>query len=177
MNPEENKIYRLLGMIFTLIGAGCCILFALITVLSGMPLFLIALYAGIPFLAIGAAFLMKVRKSEQTENEVVEMGYTVDAVITDIYQDLTITVNGRHPWVAEAAYDDPETLRYYTFKVNTGMQPLSRRAIGAKVTVFVDPLDFGRYAVDLDTIEYEEEEDLSQILKKEQDDSSLLKRR
>ena len=177
MNSEANKIWRLFGTIFCLAGAAFCLLYTLVAIVTGIPYFLVSTLIGGPFLALGLFFLKKIRDSEKTENEVVENGMRVEAVITDIYEDTSITINDRHPWIAEASYDDPKTMTYYTFQVNTGMYPLSEKALGAKVTVFVDPLDFERYAVDLDSIEYEEEEDLADLLTAKENDLEMLQKR
>ena len=178
MNDESLRIYRLMGRIFFGIGAGVLGLFGLISLYAGLLTFMIALMTGLPFLMIGAGFLAYVKKKEQAVNELIEMGYTVNAVITDIYQDTSITVNGRHPWMVEAVYDNPKTLGVHTFTAHTdGWRP-SRIMIGGTVSVFVDPLDFSRYAVDLDTIELpEEEEDLSNLLSGRSEEQTFLQRK
>lgn len=177
MNDESLRIYRLLGKIFTWTGAGILALFGTISIMAGLLTFMISLMTGLPFLLIGLGFLAFVRKKEKEVNEIIEMGHTVTAVITDFYQDTSITVNGRHPWIVEAVCDDPGTLGYYTFTAHTdGWRP-SRTMIGANVSVFVDPLDYSRYAVDLDTIELPEEEDLSDVLSGRSEEQTFLQKR
>ncbi len=166
MNEESTRVYRLLGNIFFWTGIGILALFTFISVYAGFLMFFVGAMTGIPFALIGAGFLLAVKKKEKMVNELIQWGHTVEAVVTDIYQDTSITVNGRHPWMVEAVWDDPETLSVHTFTCHTDEYRPSRRVIGGTVTVYVDPLDFKRYAVDLDTLELpqEEEEDLQALL-------------
>ncbi|MCR5449417.1 MAG: hypothetical protein K6F23_08465 [Solobacterium sp.] len=164
MDNEAERVYKLLGVIFT--GVAVAIISA--ALVAGFSFFsfaplLIMLLTAIPFLGVGIGFLTHVQKKRNMENDVIEMGCTVDAVITEICEDYSITINGRHPWMLRCSYDDPQTNRVYEFITHTeGFHP-SPRLIGGTVTVFVDPYDYTRYAVDLDTCTLPEE-DLQDLL-------------
>ena len=164
MDNEAEHVYKLIGIIFTGVAA---LLISIASVVSFLSFSFIPLAAllvtAVPFLGVGAGFLMHVRKKRNMENDVIEMGCTVEAVITEICPDYSITVNGRHPWMLRCSYDDPATNRVYEFTTHTeGFHP-SPRLIGGTVTVFVDPYDYTRYAVDLDTCQLPEE-DLQDLL-------------
>ncbi len=164
MDNEADRILKLLGIIFTIVAI-VIISAAFVAGISYLSIaaLLIPLLTAIPFLGVGIGFLAHVHNKRNMENDVIEMGCTVDAVITEICPDYSITVNGRHPWMLRCSYDDPETNRVYEFTTHTeGFHP-SPRLIGGTVTVFVDPYDYTRYAVDLDTCQLPEE-DLQDLL-------------
>lgn len=119
MDNEAERVYKLMGLIFT--GVSVAIIAAsvaaAITDLSLAPLMMMLM--AVPFLGVGVGFLKHTHDKRETENDVIEMGCTVDAVTTDIQPDLSISVNGRHPWMITASYEDTQAHRVYHFGKST----------------------------------------------------------
>lgn len=93
VTPLIGGIFAPLGMVFGVIG--CVLLFVFLPV--GLPFTLI----GVVFTSIGIPlFIVGYNKAQQTV-QVLQNGETAEGEIIDVYQDQTLSVNGRHPWVVE----------------------------------------------------------------------------
>jgi membrane protein implicated in regulation of membrane protease activity len=86
-------VFGVLGLVFSLVGAGLTI--AIITA-----------FLGIPFLALGVAFLVaaagmflwRYQKAQKIVN-VLREGEATRGKIIELQENYSVVVNGRHPWV------------------------------------------------------------------------------
>ena len=86
-------VFALLGVIFTLVGAGLII--GIITAFVGVPFFIL----GITFLgAAGGVLIWRYRQARMVVN-VLQSGEATRGRIVEAYQNYSVEVNGRHPWV------------------------------------------------------------------------------
>jgi hypothetical protein len=86
-------VFGLLGIIFSLVGAGLTL--AIITAFVGIPFLLL----GIAFLGIAAAGLIWRYKQAQMVVNVLRSGEATRGQIVDVQENYSVQVNGRHPWV------------------------------------------------------------------------------
>jgi hypothetical protein len=86
-------VFLILGVTFTLVGAG-------------LTLAIVTAFVGLPFLGFGILFLIaslpillwRYHKAKQ-KLHVFQMGQHILGEITDVHQNFTVRVMGRHPWV------------------------------------------------------------------------------
>ena len=96
-------VLALLGLIFTLVGAGLTL--GVITALIGIPFLLL----GLVLLALGGSALFWRYQTARQVVTVLREGAATRGEIHDVQENYSVTVNGRHPWVIR-----------YSFQTNGG---------------------------------------------------------
>ena len=124
-------IFLLLGVIFGVVGFGLTI--AVVTAFVGLPF----LGLGILFLGGGIGLLFwRYQKAGRVE-KILREGATALGEIADVYPNLQVQVNGRHPWTVLYRYD--VTGLGYEGKMTTLIRPDLRQQPGKRVYVLYSP--------------------------------------
>jgi hypothetical protein len=87
-----SLVFGLLGIIFSLVGGG--LILGVITAFVGFPLFL----AGLGFLAGGVLVFNWRHQNARKVVDVLREGETTRGQITEILENYSVMINGRHPW-------------------------------------------------------------------------------
>ena len=98
-------------------------------------------------LAIGLAVWLVMGRRERRREEILRYGLHTTAVVTELRQNRSVTVNNRHPWVAVATCRHPSTREEMTLRSHMLWNPTI--AEGDAVDVAFDPMDERRYAMDI----------------------------
>jgi len=124
-------VFLLMGTIFGAVGIGLTL--GIITAFVGLP------FAGLGMLMLaGGAGLVTWRYQEaQKTVQVLKEGEAVLGEMVDVYQNLHVRVNGRHPWTASFRYMVEG--RPYEGKVVTLARPDTRLQAGERVYVLYQP--------------------------------------
>jgi len=124
-------IFGILGLIFSLVGAGLTI--GIVTAFVGLPFLLL----GLLFLGLGAGLSVWRYHEAQQVVRVIREGEVTSGQISELQENYSVEVNGRHPWVIQ-----------YQFQVNglnqqgrltTLTQPGGHLQIGQTVSVLYLP--------------------------------------
>lgn len=86
-------VFLMLGVIFTLVGA--VLTLAIITAFVGLPF----LGIGILFLIVSLPILLGRYHNAKQKLHVFQLGQHILGEITEVHQNFSVRVNGRHPWV------------------------------------------------------------------------------
>jgi hypothetical protein len=86
-------VFGILGLTFSIVGAGLTV--GLITAFVGIPFVLM----GIPFLGAGIGVLIWRYNQAQKIVDVLRMGEAAYGQIVEAQENLSVEVNGRHPWI------------------------------------------------------------------------------
>jgi hypothetical protein len=124
-------VFGLIGTIFFLVGAG--LLLGIVTAIVGV----IFLFLGMAFLgAGGTVFFWRYQAAQKTVG-VLRDGIAVVGEITDLQQNYSVTINGRHPWIIAYAY--AVRGQTYAARVNTLNQPGLQLRAGRPVRILYLP--------------------------------------
>lgn len=157
------SVQLLLGIIFTVIGLpflALGIYFAIrlpwiieYAEVNGDPRilpFVFILVGGI-FSAIGLAFLIWIIGKKKNIRKVIQGGYSVNAVISEVSINYNLEINGRNPYMIVCQYQDPQTAILHIFKSGNIMF-FPGDLTGRMIRVFVEPGNFNHYYVDVDSV-------------------------
>lgn len=163
MKKYMSQPFFLIGLIFTPIG----FVFLLIGILMGINIDAIVnspnsygdvkmlpfIFGGLGaiFFIIGGAFVMSSIRKSRTIEILKEKGHYIYGVVTDIYVNSTVMVNGIHPFIVECEYEDDYTREKKRFRSeDLFFEPPN--VIGQQVRIYVDPQDHGIYHVDTEAL-------------------------
>lgn len=118
---------------------------------GGSGLLLIMSAIGAVFAVIGGSFVINDAKKRANMKMLLENGEVMTGVITNIVMDMSISINGVHPYKAECEVTDPYTGEKYLYCSDSVMEDISYME-GAEVTVYVDRDDRSKNYIDLDTV-------------------------
>ena len=104
---------------------------------------------GLLFFFVGVALLIGDIRKHTQKKALVRDGYRIYVQITEVYEDETVTINGRHPQYAVSRTEDPDTHTTQIYKSSSFNTDLNG-IIGATVSVYLDPGDHSKYYMDLD---------------------------
>lgn len=144
------NVFQMAGWIFLLVGFPFLIIGMIFhrtmdtLFLSGMFIFMGAL-----FTALGGWFLIRVTKKKEDENQAVREGEMVEARVTSVRLDTSVSYNGNHPWVIDCEWVDPDTLERHRFESREFMEKPQGIEAGMPVSVHVVRDDPAKYHVDL----------------------------
>lgn len=85
----------------------------------------------------GAIFLLKVRHRKKVQKRLLEIGYFIFAPVTEIRQDVTISVDDRHPYCVLCEAIHPFTGERLSFKSDDVMY-LPNIHLGDQLRVYLD---------------------------------------
>ena len=166
IKKKENLAERLLGIIFTILGA-VFLAVALIVAVAVLPnvtgaegenLYILPIVfgsIGTPFLLVGIGFLIFVGKMDAKKKALMQNGNLIYAEVTGGSEVFNVQVNGRHPWKLECRYEDPFSGEIYLYSSrNTFTDPYPY--IGQQIAVYVDKNDPSKYYVDIQSLRQQE---------------------
>ena len=104
-------VFLPLGIVFALVGFGLTV--AIITAFVGLPFLLL----GLLFLGAGGGVLIWRYRISQQQVQVLKWGEATLGCVSDVQENLSVEVNGRHPWTI--AYQYEVNRQSYTGKVTT----------------------------------------------------------
>ena len=107
------------------------------------------IFGGVAILTLGIGFTIwfVMGRGERRREELLQYGLRTTAVVTELRQNRSVQVNGRHPWVAIATCTHPSTREETTVKSHMLWHPSVQE--GDHVDVAFDPMDERRYAMDI----------------------------
>ncbi len=106
---------------------------------------------GALFTILGAAFLLWVLLKLVRRKKLIESGEQLTGVITAVRLNMSVTVNGVHPYRAECEVVDHYSGERYLYSSDNTMEDISA-LIGMSVTVYADQNDRKKYYVDIDSL-------------------------
>jgi hypothetical protein len=132
-------VFLLMGLIFGLVGAG-------------LTISIVAIFVGLPFLGLGGLFLAigipltvwRYRESQETI-DVLRKGEAALGKITNVYQNYSVRINGRHPWNIEYRFEVGGQI--HQGKVSTLSRPDLSQQPGRPVYVLYRPGEVTRNAI------------------------------
>ncbi len=106
---------------------------------------------GLPFLIIGIVFIIIGYRGRRKKKQLLQTGRKIYAEVTGGRLVQNYTVNGRHPYKLECTYTDIATGAVYMFSSgNIWLDP--HIYIGQQISVYVDPGDYKKHYVDVDSL-------------------------
>ena len=124
-------VFGLLGVVFSLVGAGLTI--GVITAFVGLPFLLL----GVTFLGIGGyVFIWRYQEMQKVVN-VLREGEATRGQIIEMQENYSVSVNGRHPWIIR--YQFQANGQSQEGKVTTLNQPRQQLQVGKAVCVLYLP--------------------------------------
>ena len=104
---------------------------------------------GAVFLAIGGVFLLVPLLSARRAEQLRQTGQRVETDYQGVDQDLNFTVNGRSPFRILSQWQDPMTKTLHVFRSENLWFDPTEFAKGRRITVYIDPKNPSRHAMDL----------------------------
>ena len=166
IKTKENLAERLLGIIFSILGAIFLIVALIVTVAvlpnvtgaEGENLYILPIIfgsMGIIWLLVGGGFLIFVGAKDKKKKDLMQNGNMVYAEVTGGSEVFNVEVNGRHPWKLECKYEDPFSGEIYLYSSrNMFVDPYPY--IGQQIAVYVDRNDPSKYYVDIQSLRQQE---------------------
>lgn len=143
-----EKVLKLLGMIFFLIGLVFVALGTGLVLAVGEPILLAFAAAGIVFFFVGVGMMTSLSRTQRLRRWLAENGRTIQADIIGIQYDTRVRVNGRCPLVVQCQAVNPADGKVYVFE-SDGFWFDPEPFLGERTAlpVLVDPDDYHRYQV------------------------------
>lgn len=152
----------IIGMIFAPLGAVLIAVGRMITAIAeshpenttGDPRLFFWIFGGIGavFLLLGLIFLALMFRRRSIQRRIFAEGNYIMAAVTSVQPNYNVCVNGKHPYVAECSYTDPETGVLHLFRSrNIYFDPTSI-LMDANVPVYIERGNFRHYYVDVDAL-------------------------
>jgi hypothetical protein len=126
-------IFGLLGVIFSLVGAGLTV--AVVTACAGIPLLLL----GLAFLGSGGGLLVWRHREAQQALRVLREGDSVVGRITELRENVSVRVNGRNPWIYR--YEYQVNGQTYIGQVSTLNPPAPQMQVGKAARILYLPTE------------------------------------
>jgi hypothetical protein len=92
-------VLGLLGLIFSLVGAGLTI--GILTAFVGLPFLIL----GLAFLGAGGGVFIWRYQDTQKVVDVLRVGEAARGQVVEVQENLSIIVNGRHPWIIRYQFE------------------------------------------------------------------------
>ncbi len=100
------------------------------------------------FIVVGGAFVVSLILSNMKKIKLITNGDAFTGVITDVKMNMSLKINGRHPYKVECEVDDPYTSERYIYSSENITEDISE-FIGSQITVYVDKNNKKKYYVDV----------------------------
>lgn len=111
----------------------------------------ILLGIGVIFVLVGFVPMVCMTVSSIKGKKLLETGKRLSATVERVDFNLSITYNGRHPYIIFCTYQDVYQGVTYRFKSKNLMQEPGC-APGDSIEVYVDPEDYSKYVVNVDSL-------------------------
>lgn len=105
---------------------------------------------GAIFAVIGAVPIIIAHRNVLRRKRLTAGGKKLDAVIDEISQNTSLTMNGRHPYIVYCAYTDDKGTVYRFKSANLWTNPSLVVNVGDTIPVYINEADFSDYYVDTD---------------------------
>lgn len=117
-----------------------------------MPIILFIMFGfiGILFIIVGIVFSFVEKNSKKKKAFLLESGSTLTATVIRFEVNMSLSVNGRHPYRLEVEYDDGNNK--HRFKSDNVWENVTSDCIGETVKVYYDPNNMNKYYVDTDSL-------------------------
>lgn len=148
-SPRKAPSARLLvGLIFTFIGMFFLPIGIFLRTVD-FVFFVTFGAVGAILLGIGIALLIVWNRQRSVQKEVREKGNYVIARVTEISRDMSVTINGVHPYYIRCSFTDHDTGITHTFRSgNLGEDPSPYLESG-EVRVYINPDNLDEYSVEI----------------------------
>ncbi len=103
------------------------------------------------FGGMGAALLLAQRRRKRKTMRLIKTGMMVEADITDISENMYMSMDGRHPIIISCRYTSPEG-RVYLFRSSSSWYGSYDITPKKKIKVYIDREDPSFYYVDVDSV-------------------------
>lgn len=104
---EHGRFLRLFGGIWAGVGSGLAICFLLLS-LGVQPSMAIGALLGGAFALSGSLLWLLGRRQREAAESVFRDGVEASGVVVDVFRDLRVRMNGRHPWRVVYELDGPD---------------------------------------------------------------------
>lgn len=111
----------------------------------------ILLGMGVIFVLVGFIPMICMTVSSLKGKKLLETGKRLSATVERIDLNLSVTYNGRHPYIIFCTYQDVYKDLIYRFKSKNLMREPGC-APGDSIEVYVDPEDYSKYVVNVDSL-------------------------
>lgn len=148
-----SKFLKKMFVIFFIVGLVLAAVGVLVYAMGNrMAVVVLGIQAGV-WLLIGGGGLVYLALRRNRSEELLASGVRIQAEITDVYPDASITVNGRHPYRIACQYRDEGTKTIYTFRSEPLLFDPGKFLNGRRtVDVCVERDRFDRYVVDVNEL-------------------------
>lgn len=146
---KPTNVLKLLFSIFFAIGVVllAVAIFVYFTVPSRIALLVLGIQSAV-WLMIGGIGLAFTLSRARRDRRLLESGTRIEAHVNDIYQDRSISYNGRHPFRIACEYRDDATNTIYVFRSNPLWFDPTPYLTSGKIEVCVDYDNYKKYVVD-----------------------------
>ena len=151
-----GAVFTAVGAVFGSIGIALFITFkkSLLTTSpysTGSTLLLPLIFTGfgVVFLGIGLPFLIWRCVKKRRRKALLARGDFITATCVNVVPNSSVSINGRHPYVAECHFMDPATGVLHVYHSDDVMY-CPRELIGQGVRVYIDPYNDASYYVALE---------------------------
>lgn len=145
-----GTVFVIMGSIF--FGVGAVIITVGITIFFDISSDnvdkLVLLGSGALFTILGAAFLLSVILKAVRKKRLIANGDQLTGTIVAVNLNMSVTVNGYHPYRADCEVFDPISGERYLYRSENTMEDISG-LVGMSVTVYADPNNRKKYYVDV----------------------------
>ncbi|GEM_PF-286991 len=106
---------------------------------------------GLLFLLLGLGFLYSAFAKVRMQKRIYEAGHSVLADFVGVTQEMNVSINGIHPFLAELHYTD-ECSVLHIYRSRRLLFDPTPYLTGRQVQVYVDPQNLDRYYADIDSV-------------------------
>ena len=144
-----GAIFSFLGALFTIIAIG---VYSTESVMDEGTVGFVAMFFGVGlfFFVLGVFFLGYELRKKLSQNALVKNGYCIYATITGIEENLSVTINGEHPYVVIAEYEDPYSGEKHIFR-SKDIRNFPHETLGNCVKVYMKQGQYEKYYMDIDS--------------------------
>lgn len=143
-----EKVLKILGTVFLLMGLGFLALGVGLTLAVKVPVLLFFAAVGLLFFCIGVGMLASLSRARKLHRWLEDNGRTIQADIVGVQYDTRVRVNGRCPLVLQCQAQNPADGKVYIFESDSlWFDPTPFLDGRTTMPVLVDPDDYHRYRV------------------------------
>jgi len=106
---------------------------------------------GLLFLLLGLGFLYSAFAKVRMQKRIYEAGHSVLADFVGVTQEMNVSINGIHPFLAELHYTDEFGVQH-VYRSRRLMSDPTAQLSGLQIPVYLDNDDPENYYVDLDSV-------------------------
>jgi len=104
---------------------------------------------GLVCVLIGLPFILHDVKVMKNKKRIIAEGYYIYAKVVEIRPNFSVSINGRHPYIAECQYTDPATGAIHVFR-SANIMYCPEQLLDTEIRVWVDRNNYSIYEVDIE---------------------------